>query len=69
MLHLKLIGDAIEDSLQRTVVNPIYLRVTKTLRETTQTSDERYLRNARMLVLKSQDFFGIRKEYIRPNGW
>mmetsp|Transcript_36786 Transcript_36786/g.59637 ORF Transcript_36786/g.59637 Transcript_36786/m.59637 type:complete len:725 (-) Transcript_36786:155-2329(-) len=65
----ELIGDAIEDSLQRTVVNPIYLRVTKTLRETTQTSDERYLRNARMLVLKSQDFFGIRKEYIRPNGW
>mmetsp|Transcript_9434 Transcript_9434/g.18342 ORF Transcript_9434/g.18342 Transcript_9434/m.18342 type:complete len:647 (-) Transcript_9434:135-2075(-) len=60
---------AIEDSLQRTIVNPLFPTVLSVVRHDCFTDDAKCCENAKTLAIGSQSDFGIASEYLMPNGW
>ncbi|GAB5370623.1 hypothetical protein AAMO2058_001509300 [Amorphochlora amoebiformis] len=65
----KTLDYAVEDSLQRTVVNPLYNTVVRVLSDQTKENDQKYHFNARKLALGTQSDFGIRADHILSTGW
>eukprot|EP00468_Gymnochlora_sp_CCMP2014_P002373 CAMPEP_0167758050 /NCGR_PEP_ID=MMETSP0110_2-20121227/10259_1 /TAXON_ID=629695 /ORGANISM="Gymnochlora sp., Strain CCMP2014" /LENGTH=632 /DNA_ID=CAMNT_0007644295 /DNA_START=45 /DNA_END=1940 /DNA_ORIENTATION=- len=65
----KILNDAIEDSLQRTVINILYPRLVTQLRRQFCALDQKFLENSEAIEGDTQAEFGIDSKHIIPDGW